>query len=114
MDISSDDVRYSEPLERDASSLAATLAADEVVVLLGSIATGKYVDVVDSRLGGRLRFPVAFVGRGDMSRGGLSAAARGQRRGARIQRARSRRSPAWPEAAEARPGDAREAAGRAT
>ena len=40
-------------------------------VLLGSIATGKYVDVLRHVLGPRLRFPTEFVGRGDMSRGGL-------------------------------------------
>lgn len=38
---------------------------------LGSIATGKYVDHLLPILGSRLRFPTNFVGRGDMSRGGL-------------------------------------------
>ena len=41
------------------------------VILLGSIATGKYVDVLLANFGQRLRFPADFVGRGDMSRGGL-------------------------------------------
>jgi len=41
------------------------------VVLLGSIATGKYVDVLHEGFGRRLVFPSVFVGRGDMSRGGL-------------------------------------------
>jgi hypothetical protein len=41
------------------------------VVLLGSVATGKYVDVLRKNLGAQLRFPAEFVGRGDMSRGGL-------------------------------------------
>ena len=41
------------------------------VVLLGSIASGKYVDVLQPVFGDRLVFPSAFVGRGDMSRGGL-------------------------------------------
>ena len=40
-------------------------------MLLGSIATGKYVDVLLEALGGRLLFPSEFVGRGDMSRGAL-------------------------------------------
>ena len=35
------------------------------------MATGKYVDVLLEVLGERLKFPAAFVGRGDMSRGGL-------------------------------------------
>ena len=41
------------------------------VILLGSIASPKYVDVLLDIFGDRLRFPTAFVGRGDMSRGGL-------------------------------------------
>jgi len=40
-------------------------------VLLGSIASGKYVDVLHAIFGARLLFPSDFVGRGDMSRGGL-------------------------------------------
>ena len=40
-------------------------------MLLGSIATGKYVSVMLEILQERLRFPADFVGRGDMSRGGL-------------------------------------------
>ena len=41
------------------------------IVLLGSIATPKYVDVLLAAFGGSLLFPGDFVGRGDMSRGGL-------------------------------------------
>jgi hypothetical protein len=41
------------------------------VVLLGSIASDKYVEPLLATLGARLLFPVEFVGRGDMSRGGL-------------------------------------------
>jgi hypothetical protein len=41
------------------------------VVLLGSIATGKYTSALLEVFGRRLLFPAAFVGRGDMSRGGL-------------------------------------------
>jgi hypothetical protein len=40
-------------------------------VLLGSVASAKYVDVLVQVFGERLLFPVDFVGRGDMSRGGL-------------------------------------------
>ena len=40
-------------------------------MLLGSVASGKYVNVLAGVLGARLLFPEAFVGRGDMSRGGL-------------------------------------------
>lgn len=59
------------PLARDAARLAATCADDTRVVLLGSIATGKYTDTLRATFGARLVFPADFVGRGDMSRGGL-------------------------------------------
>jgi hypothetical protein len=59
------------PIERDARHLATKLSAQSEVILLGSIATGKYVDVLLANFGERLRFPADFVGRGDMSRGGL-------------------------------------------
>src|SRR5262249_8544354 len=38
---------------------------------LGSIASPKYLKVLLQIFGDRLRFPIDFVGRGDMSRGGL-------------------------------------------
>jgi hypothetical protein len=47
------------------------LPADAEVVLLGSVATAKYADVLGAVFGARLRFPAEFAGRGDMSRGGL-------------------------------------------
>ncbi len=62
---------FRRPFARDARALAASLGDADHVVLLGSIATGKYVDALQRPLGGRLRFPAEFVGRGDMSRGGL-------------------------------------------
>jgi hypothetical protein len=71
VDIHEDDPRYRMPIERDARHLAEKLSNESEVILLGSIATGKYVDVLLANFGGRLRFPVDFVGRGDMSRGGL-------------------------------------------
>ena len=71
VDIDQDDPRYRMPIERDARHLATKLSAQSEVILLGSIATGKYVEVLLTNFGQRLRFPVDFVGRGDMSRGGL-------------------------------------------
>jgi hypothetical protein len=71
IDIHEDDPRYRMPIERDARRLATKLSAQSEVILLGSIATGKYVDVLLTNFGQRLRFPADFVGRGDMSRGGL-------------------------------------------
>jgi hypothetical protein len=70
-DISLDNARYCEPLERSARALTATIGEDGEVVLLGSIASEKYVRVLSGVFGMRLIFPAAFVGRGDMSRGGL-------------------------------------------
>jgi len=71
VDIANGGVRFRRPLLADAKVLAAGLAADDEVILLGSIASSKYVDVLSGVFGPRLKFPIAFVGRGDMSRGGL-------------------------------------------
>ena len=65
------DARFADPLARDATALLLGLEPAARVVLLGSIATGKYVDVLDRVFGERLLFPREFVGRGDMSRGGM-------------------------------------------
>jgi hypothetical protein len=62
---------YTRPLETTARAVAARLAPEDEVVLLGSIASDKYVAVLRDVFGDRLRFPSEFVGRGDMSRGGL-------------------------------------------
>ncbi len=70
-DIALDNPAYRDPLEQSVHALKASLRARDQVVLLGSIATGKYADVLGEILGKRLRFPKEFVGRGDMSRGGL-------------------------------------------
>lgn len=61
--------RYREPLARDVAALA--VGSKCAVVLLGSIASGKYAEPLLPHLGDRLLFPREFVGRGDMSRGGL-------------------------------------------
>lgn len=71
VDIHENDPRYRKPLERDVRKLARTLPPEAQLVLLGSIATGKYIDVFLETFGERLLFPSDFVGRGDMSRGGL-------------------------------------------
>ena len=69
-DVSLDNPAYRSALERDVCVMAKK-RSDARVVLLGSVASGKYVDVLLPILGDRLRYPVSFVGRGDMSRGGL-------------------------------------------
>ena len=71
VDIATGDPRYRRPLLASARALAADIGPDCDVVLLGSIASAKYVDVLTGVFGTRLRFPSDFVGRGDMSRGGL-------------------------------------------
>lgn len=70
-DVHQDNAAYRRPLERSAKALARELGPECDVVLLGSIASPKYVDVLLGIFGERLRFPIDFVGRGDMSRGGL-------------------------------------------
>ena len=62
---------YRKPLEREAKALAKRIDDDTPVVLLGSVASGKYVDVLWPIFGDRLVFPAIFAGLGDMSRGGL-------------------------------------------
>jgi hypothetical protein len=79
VDIDPANPRYREPLERDLARLAKTARKTEVV-LLGSVASGKYVEILLDHIGDRLFFPETFVGRGDMSRGGvmLRAARQGE------------------------------------
>ncbi len=71
VDIHEDDPRYRKPLGRDTRALARQLAPDGQAILLGSIATAKYRDILLESFGARLVFPADFIGRGDMSRGGL-------------------------------------------
>jgi hypothetical protein len=70
-DVHPDNAAYRRPLEQSARALAGELGGACDVVLLGSIASPKYVDVLLAIFGDRLLFPIEFVGRGDMSRGGL-------------------------------------------
>jgi hypothetical protein len=70
-DIDASNASYRRPLERSARVLLTEIGPDCDVVLLGSVASPKYVDVLLGVFGTRLRFPIDFVGRGDMSRGGL-------------------------------------------
>jgi hypothetical protein len=69
VDIRADDPRYRGPLLLDVARLAGAPGVE--LVLLGSLATGKYVDVLLEVVGERLLFPTDFAGRGDMSRGSL-------------------------------------------
>ncbi len=69
--IAAEESRYRYPLERDAGKIAERIGPRCQVVLLGSIATGKYVDVLLPIFGKRLVFPQEFLGHGDMARGGM-------------------------------------------
>jgi len=62
---------FRDPLVRDASALARSLGPADRIVLLGSVATDKYVGPLLEVFADRLHFPPTFAGRGDMSRGGL-------------------------------------------
>jgi len=70
-DIRADEPSFRKPLVRDARLVSDAIGEEGEVVLLGSIASAKYVDALLEVFGERLRFPCEFVGRGDMSRGGL-------------------------------------------
>src|SRR5437660_11190735 len=57
---------YRRPLARDSRILSELAGTDCQIVLLGSIATPKYVDPLLEIFGERLLFPAEFAGRGDM------------------------------------------------
>jgi hypothetical protein len=71
VDVAIDNPRYRKPLEASARALRDEVGPECDVVLLGSIASSKYIEVLETIFGDRLLFPADFVGRGDMSRGGL-------------------------------------------
>jgi hypothetical protein len=70
-DIDVGNASYRVPLERSARGLLDAAGPECQIVLLGSVASGKYVEVLQPIFGDMLVFPHDFVGRGDMSRGGL-------------------------------------------
>ena len=69
--VDEDEPRFREPLVQHATALERALGERGRAVLLGSVATEKYVSPLTEVLGDRLMFPPTFAGRGDMSRGGL-------------------------------------------
>jgi hypothetical protein len=70
-DVHQHNAEYRRPLEKSARALLREIGPDCEIVLLGSVASPKYVDILTQIFGERLTFPIDFVGRGDMSRGGL-------------------------------------------
>ena len=71
VDLSDAGEEFLVPFVRDAQRLKTNAGSGTRVVLLGSIATNKYVAPLLEVFGERLLFPSDFIGRGDMSRGGL-------------------------------------------
>lgn len=69
--IDADNSYYRLPLDRDLLELRERVGSETDVIMLGSIATSKYVKPLLAVFGERLLFPEAFLGRGDMSRGSL-------------------------------------------
>lgn len=69
--ISDDNSHFTAPLARHVSELADAASPETRFVLLGSVATNKYVVPLLEVLGPRLFYPVQFEGLGDMSRGAL-------------------------------------------
>jgi hypothetical protein len=62
---------YCASLRSSARKLALEIGPGCEVVLLGSLASRKYLEILLPIFGSRLRAPAEFIGRGDMSRGGL-------------------------------------------
>jgi hypothetical protein len=69
--IDEDNDAFTGPLIRDAAALELAYGATTRFVLLGSVASEKYVGPLTQVFGDHLLFPTDFVGRGDMSRGAL-------------------------------------------
>jgi hypothetical protein len=73
--VSEHNPHFTAPLVRQACSLLDRHDTSARFVLLGSVASNKYVAPLLEVFGERLLFPARFVGLGDMSRGSLMLAA---------------------------------------
>jgi hypothetical protein len=71
VDIDENNDAFTAPLVRHAQELELGYGATTRFVLLGSVASNKYVRPLTRVFGDHLLFPPSFVGRGDMSRGSL-------------------------------------------
>jgi hypothetical protein len=71
VDVDENNQAFRSPLVRDAETLNQIGGPHCLYVLLGSIASEKYTEPLLSVFDNRILFPAEFVGRGDMSRGGL-------------------------------------------
>jgi hypothetical protein len=62
---------YRRPLDSDLLHLRERVGDETDVILLGSVATSKYITPIREVFGKRLLFPRDFLGLGDMSRGSI-------------------------------------------
>jgi len=62
---------YRRPLDSDLLRLRDRVGDETDVILLGSVATSKYITPIREVFGKRLLFPRDFLGLGDMSRGSI-------------------------------------------
>jgi hypothetical protein len=74
---------YRRALDGDLVQLRERIESDVDIILLGSIATAKYIAPIQAVFGKRLLFPRDFQGLGDMSRGSMLLRSCGQ--GAELQ-----------------------------
>jgi hypothetical protein len=89
-----DNPHFTAPLIRHANALLERSTSNTQFVLLGSVASDKYVEPLLDVFGPRLLFPEQFAGLGDMSRGALLLGAVRDRREltyAQVASARKRR-----------------------
>jgi hypothetical protein len=94
---------FTAPLIDDAVALERAYGATTRFVLLGSVASDKYVRPLTHVFGDHLLFPADFIGRGDMSRGALMlrAAREGRELAYQPVEGTSRRGPRAPAAISA-------------
>ena len=71
VEIDAHNEEFTRPLVEHAEALERAYGATTRFVLLGSVASDKYVRPLTAVFGDHLLFPLDFVGRGDMSRGAL-------------------------------------------
>lgn len=71
IDVDAGNAEFTLPLSRHAETLERAHGSQTRFVLLGSVATSKYVRPLTRIFGDHLLFPSDFVGLGDMSRGAL-------------------------------------------
>lgn len=69
--IDAKNTHYRLPLDEDLLRLRELAGVDVDIILLGSVATYKYITPIQAVFGERLLFPRQFLGLGDMSRGSI-------------------------------------------